>query len=53
VLAGFAVLVLRVSLHDRVASANVSESHAERREFLDLARTQGAKPEVVEQEVPY
>ncbi|MGD2152948.1 MAG: hypothetical protein PVG79_06735 [Gemmatimonadales bacterium] len=46
VLAGFAVLVLRVTAQDLVASAEVFPSVAQEQKFLELARQQGARPTV-------
>jgi len=48
VLASFAVLVLRVSGQNLIASADAFAAPAARREFLDLAHEQGAAPVLVE-----
>ncbi len=47
VLSGFALLVVRVTLRDLIASASVFRSDGDAREFLSLSRTQGATPSVV------
>jgi hypothetical protein len=49
VLAGFAVLVLRVTARDLVATADVFPSVEQEQQFLDLARQQGARPTIVRQ----
>ncbi|MGD2216539.1 MAG: hypothetical protein PVJ64_07270 [Gemmatimonadales bacterium] len=49
VLAGFAVLVLRVSARDLVATAEVFPSVDQEQRFLELARQQGAQPTIVRQ----
>lgn len=46
VLAGFAILVLRVSLRDLIAYNDVFPSAASRQRFLRLARDGGSNPEV-------
>lgn len=48
VLAGFAILVLKVSLRDLIASADVFPSAESQAEFLRLAREYGAQPQVTE-----
>lgn len=50
-LASFALLVLRVSGQNLLASANAFPTPAARREFLDLAAEKGARPTIVEQRV--
>jgi hypothetical protein len=47
VLAGFAILVLRVSLRDLIAFEDVFPNAAAREEFLELAETEGARPHVL------
>lgn len=48
-LASFAVLVLRVSGQNLIASAEAFPSPAARREFLERAQREGAAPVLVEQ----
>jgi hypothetical protein len=48
VLAGFSILVLRVSLRDLIAFEDVFPSGAVRQEFLELAEIEGARPRVME-----
>lgn len=47
VLTGFAVLVLRVTLHDLLVSSSLFSSSAQAQAFLAQARSQGASPGVV------
>lgn len=48
VLAGFAILVLRVSLRDLIAFEDVFPNSAVRQRFLDLAEIEGARPRIME-----
>jgi len=48
VLAGFAVLVLRVSAQDLIAQAEVFPDPESQRAFLELARANGANPWILE-----
>ncbi len=50
VLAGFSILVLRVSLRNLLAYEDVFPSIAAQQEFLDLARKEGADPRIVERQ---
>jgi pimeloyl-ACP methyl ester carboxylesterase len=51
VLAGFAVLVLKVTAQDLIVAENVLPDAAERAEFMRLSQQNGARPKIVPQTI--